>query len=181
MCRLTAPVDPRRLRTHGSKGRTRLKRQDAVAERRDLLVLPQLVSVGDPSGRQAHEPFDERWCWAGSVGVVQERRGGRGASGDVFPAGDGVGVASPALNSPSIRDHSVSDSALLVGEPAGPWSAKSMIWCESAIVPRLALTWSSVSPPRVESVASGVLNSALAAGKDEDAEPGVGSADEGCW
>lgn len=56
-----------------------------------------------------------------------------------------------------------------------------MTWWDSAIVPRLALTWSSVSPPRVESVASGVLNSALAAGKNEDAEPGVGSSDKGCW
>ena len=45
-----------------------------------------------------------------------------------------------------------------------------MIWCESAIVPRLALTWSSVSPPLAESEASGVRNSAV--GEDEDAEPG---------
>ena len=41
-------------------------------------------------------------CWAGAVGVVQECWRGRGASGDVFPEGDGVGVASPALNSPSM-------------------------------------------------------------------------------
>jgi hypothetical protein len=61
-------------------------------------------------------------------------------SGDVLPPGDGIGVASPTLNSPSIRDHSVSDSPLLLGEPAGPWSTKSMIWCDSAIVPRRART-----------------------------------------
>lgn len=52
-----------------------------------------------------------------------------------------------------------------------------MIWCDSAIVPRLALTWLSVSPPRDESVASGVRNSAT--GEDEDAEALVRSADKG--
>lgn len=77
----------------------------------------------------------------------------------------------------SIRDHSVSDALFLLGQPVGPLSARSMIWCESAIVPRLARTCSSDSPPRVESVASGVLNSA--AGKNEDAKPGVRSADGG--
>lgn len=52
-----------------------------------------------------------------------------------------------------------------------------MIWCDSAIVPRLARTWSRVSPPRDESVASGVRNSAP--GEGEDAEALVRSADKG--
>ena len=52
-----------------------------------------------------------------------------------------------------------------------------MIWCESAIVPRLARTLSSVSPPRDESVASGVRNSAP--GEGEDTEALVRSADKG--
>lgn len=52
-----------------------------------------------------------------------------------------------------------------------------MIWCESAIVPRLARTWSRGSPPREESVASGVRNSAP--GEGEDAEALVRSADKG--
>ena len=154
-----------------------MEREYAVAEGGDLLVLRQVVGAGDPACGQAHEPFDERGCRAGAVGVVQEGWRGRGASGDVFPTGDSVGVASPALNSPSIRDHSVSDSALLLGEPAGPWRAKSMIWWDSAIVPRLARTWSRVSPPRDESVASGVRNSAP--GEGEDAEALVRSADKG--
>jgi len=51
-----------------------------------------------------------------------------------------------------------------------------MIWCDSAIVPRRARTWSSVSPPREESVASGVRNSAP--GEGEDAEALVRSADK---
>ena len=51
-----------------------------------------------------------------------------------------------------------------------------MNWCDSAIVPRLARTWSRVSPPREESVASGVRNSAP--GEGEDAEPLVRSADK---
>ena len=142
MSKLTPPVDPRQLRTHGSKCRTRLKRQYAVAEGGDLLVLRQVARLGvsDPSLWEPHEPFDERRCWARSVGVVQECWGRCCPSCDVFPAADDVGVASPALNSPSISDHSVSDSRLLVGEPCGPWSAKSMIWCDSAIVPRLART-----------------------------------------
>ena len=150
-----------------------------MAERGDLLVLRQFVAIRDPPSRQAHEPFNECRCWAGAVGVVivQEGWRWRGASGDVFPSGDSVGVASPALNSPSIRDHSVSDSALLLGEPLGPWSARSMIWCDSAIVPRRARTWSRVSPPRDESVASGVRNSAP--GEGEDAEALVRSADKG--
>ena len=54
-----------------------------------------------------------------------------------------------------------------------------MIWCESAIVPRLARTLSSVSPPRDESVASGVRNSAP--GEGEDAEALVWSADKGLF
>ena len=74
------------------------------------------------------------------------------------------------MKMPSIMDHNVSDSSLLPGEPVDPLRARSMIWCESAIVPRLALTWSSVSPPLAESEASGVRNSAV--GEDEDAEPG---------
>ena len=45
-----------------------------------------------------------------------------------------------------------------------------------AIVPRLARTWSRVSPPREESVASGVRNSAP--GEGEDAETLVRSADK---
>ena len=52
-----------------------------------------------------------------------------------------------------------------------------MIWCESAIVPRLARTWSRVSPPRDESVASGARKRAL--GEDEDAEALVRSAGKG--
>lgn len=52
-----------------------------------------------------------------------------------------------------------------------------MIWCESAIAPRLARAWSRVSPPRVESVASGVRKRAL--GEDENAEAVVRSTDEG--
>ena len=116
------------------ESKSRLQRLYAVAQRGDLLVLRQLVAVGHPSSRKAHEPFDEFRCWAGAAGVVQEGWRWWGSSGDVFPSGDGLGVASPALNSPSIRDHRVSDSALLFGEPSGPWSAKSMIWCDSAIL-----------------------------------------------
>lgn len=52
-----------------------------------------------------------------------------------------------------------------------------MIWCGSAIVPRRARTWSSVSPPREESVASGVRNSVP--GEGEDAETLVRGADKG--
>lgn len=93
------------------------------------------------------------------LGGGRRRRSGgwrwRGSPGDPLPAGDGVGVASPALNSRSIRDRRVSDSALLLGEPAGPWRAKSMIWWDSAMVPRLARTWSRGSPPREESVCRG--------------------------
>jgi hypothetical protein len=111
-----------------SERNARLERQYPIAECRDLLVLRQLVAVGDPPSRQAHQPLHERRCRAWDVGVVHEHWRWRGTSGDVFPAGDGVGVASPALNSPSIRVHSVSDSALLLGEPAGPCSANSMIW-----------------------------------------------------
>lgn len=133
------------------------------------------LSATHPVGRPMSHSTN---AGAGRGPSASFRRAGAGAgpSGDVFPPGDGVGVASPALNSPSINDHSVSDSALLLGEPAGPWSAKSMIWCDSAIVPRRARTWSSVSPPRDESVASGVRNSAP--GEDEDAEALVRSADQ---
>lgn len=49
-----------------------VQRKHSVAERGDLLILRQLVGIGDPPSRQTHEPFDERGCWAGAVGVVQE-------------------------------------------------------------------------------------------------------------
>ena len=52
-----------------------------------------------------------------------------------------------------------------------------MIWWDRAMVPRRARTWSRVSPPREESVASGVRKRAVA--EDEDAEPVVRSADKG--
>ena len=35
------------------------------------MILRQVAAIGDPSSRQAHEPFDECRCWAGAVGVVR--------------------------------------------------------------------------------------------------------------
>lgn len=99
---------------------TDLKGKHTVTERGGLLVLRQLVAVGNPASRQAHQPLHERRCRAGALGVVQECWRRSGSPGDVLPPGNGIGVASPAPNSPSIRDQSISDSALLFGEPAGP-------------------------------------------------------------
>lgn len=59
---------------------------------------------------------------------VQYRGCGGGASGDVFPSGDGVGVSPPATKMSSTRANSVSDSFDLFGEPAGPCRARSMTW-----------------------------------------------------
>lgn len=159
-----------------------MKGQYSVTKRSNLLVHCQEMSrVGDPAGGEAHEPFNElrgrTWCCS----HAQEGWCRGWSAGDVLPSGDGVGIASPAVKMLSISDHSVSEAVFLLGEPCGPLRARSMIWCDSAIVPLRACTCSSVSPPRVESVASGVRNSALAVGEDEDAEPGVGSSDEGCW
>ena len=98
-------------------------------------------------------------------------------SGHVLPSRNGRCIFSPLSNICSTSVHNVSDSAGLIGEPSGPWSAKSMIWCESGIVPRLAFTRSKVSLPREESEASGVRKS-LPVGKDEDAEAVMGSANE---
>lgn len=81
-----------------------LEREDAVAERPDLLVGGQGVArSGDPADRQANEPFnelrggtwpcslaEESWCWGGSAG-------------DVLPLADGWGVASPESKKPSIN------------------------------------------------------------------------------
>ena len=154
-----------------------LRRHHAVAQGSELLRVSETMGrVSDPAGRESHEPLDERRRWSRVGDLRQERRSRSRSSYDLLPSRDGGGVASPALNSPSIRDHSVSDSLLLLGEPAGPWRVKSMIWCDSAIVPRLARTWSRVSPPREESVASGVRNSAP--GEGEDAEPLVRSTDK---
>ena len=135
--------------------------------------------IGEPGGRKSHEPLHELGCWTRATLVLQERGRWRDSSGDVFPAGHGVGIASPAVKMSSVSDHNVSESLCLLSEPSGPWSTRSMIWCERAIVPRLAFTLSKVSPPRSESDASGVRNSVLAAGEEEDAEPGVRSADKG--
>ena len=98
------------------------------------------IGIGDPTWRQAHQPLHEGWrrTWPAALG--QKRRGWSWLSDDVFPSGDGVGVASPAAKMSSIRDHKVSEALFLLGEPSGPWRARSMIWCESAIVPRLART-----------------------------------------
>lgn len=105
----------------GSRG---LKRNDPVAEGGDLLVLRQsVVGVSDPSGREPHDPFHELGCWSWPFAFVQEVQECGGwcfPSGDVFPSGDGSGVASPAVKMPSIRCHSVSGSACLLGEPSGP-------------------------------------------------------------
>ena len=118
-----------------------LKRQHAIAKRRGLLIRSQSMRrVGDPTWRQTHQPLHELRRGARPLVFVQECWGWCGSSGDVFPLGDGVGVASPAVKMPSISDHSVSESLFLLAEPCGPSRARSMIWCESAIVPRRART-----------------------------------------
>ena len=95
--------------------------EDTVSECRDLLIRTEFVRrVGDPPGREAHEPFHELGCWSRPCGFVQKCGGWGFSSGDVFPAGDRSGVASPAVKMPSIRLHRVSDSVFLLGEPCGP-------------------------------------------------------------
>ena len=156
-----------------------LQRQHSIAERRDLLIRGEPVSrVGDPACGEAHEPLRELRCWPWSNVVVQEDWCRGCSAGDVFPSGDGVGVASPLSKLCSISDHSVSDSSFLFGKPSGPCRARSMTWCDSAIVPRLARTRSRASPPREESGANGVRNRVLGMGEDEDAKPVVRSADK---
>ena len=135
--------------------------------------------IGEPGGRESHEPLHELRCWTRAILVPQECGRWCDSSGDVLPTSHGVGIASPAVKMSSVSDHNVAESLCLLSEPSGPWSARSMIWCESAIVPRLAFTLSRVSPPRSESDASGVRNSVLTLGQEEDAEPGVRSADKG--
>lgn len=60
--------------------------------------------------------------------------------GDVLPPDDGVGVSPPAVKMPSMSDHRVSDSFRHSIELIGPFKARSMIWCESAIAPQRART-----------------------------------------
>lgn len=81
---------------------------------------------GNPTRRQAHEPLHEFWRRPWPCSVYQECRGRSIAAGDLFPFGYCLGVSSPAAKMSSIRDHSVSDSLLLVCEPAGPLRARSM-------------------------------------------------------
>ena len=124
---MVTPVAPGRS-LHLGESEHRLEREDSVAESGAHLVLGEPVrGVGDPIGFEAHLPFDERGrrSWPGLV--VQEGWGGRFSSGDVFPAGDGVGVASPSANMLSTRLNSVSASFRLAGEPVGPCRVKSMI------------------------------------------------------
>lgn len=52
------------------------------------------------------------------------------SSGDVLPTSHGVGIASPAVKMSSVSDHNVAESLCLLSEPSGPWSARSMIWCD---------------------------------------------------
>src|SRR5699024_2581211 len=126
-----------------------LEREDAVPEGGELLVVSEsMIRVGDPARFETHQPLYELWCRPRPFRLVQERRRGGASSADVFPSGDGSGVASPAVKMPSIRDHSGADSLLCVGEPCGPCRARSMIWCDSAIVPRRARTCARLSPPR---------------------------------
>lgn len=110
-----------------SDGEQRLERQHAVAKCSDLLVRRELMRrVSHPSGGEAHKPFHELRCRSRPGGFVQERGGWGGSSGDVFPSGDGVGVASPASKMVSIRLHSVSGSFCLTREPCGPFKARSI-------------------------------------------------------
>lgn len=159
----------RKERVEGDEG---LQRKYAVAEHRVLLVESEVVQgVGDPACGEPHEPLHELRRGSRAFLLVQDRGGGGGSAGDVLPSGDCVGVSPPAVKMSSMRANSVSDSFQLAGEPIGPFRARSITWCDRAIVPRRARTWSRVSPPREESVASGVRNSAFAVGGDEDAEP----------
>lgn len=89
-----------------------LLRDDAVAECGELLGEGEVVAgVGDPAGFETHQPFHERRCWARPAGVVHEGGGWGGASGEVFPASDGSGVASPASKSCPISVHRLSGSS----------------------------------------------------------------------
>ena len=98
------------------------------------------IGIGDPTWRQAHQPLYELGCGPWPNTIVQEGRGGSFSTCDVLPSSYSFGVLSPAVKMPSIRFHSVSDSALHFGEPCGPFKARSITWCESAIVPRRART-----------------------------------------
>lgn len=99
-----------------------------IAQRSDLLVGCHLVErVGNPSLREAHQPLDKLRGRPRAGGVVHERGCWCRSPDDVFPDSDGGCVVSPPLKMSSIRDHSVSGSRCLSGEPGGPFSARSMI------------------------------------------------------
>ena len=104
-----------------------MKRENAVAESGELLVVGEaMISVGDPTGFEAHQPICEFRCGPRPLCLTQQRWCGGGPSGDVFPSGDGWGVASPAVKMSSTSNHSLSDSVFCLGEPAGPCRARSM-------------------------------------------------------
>lgn len=105
-----------------------LHRHDAVAQGGELLRVSEAVGrVGDPAGRESHEPLDERRRWTRVGALRQERRSRSRSSYDLLPSNDGAGVASPASKSCPIRLQRLSGSSAL-GYPFGPWRARSMIW-----------------------------------------------------
>lgn len=84
----------------------------AIAECGELLGGGEVVAgVGHPAGVEAHQPFHERRRRARPAGVVPERGGWAGSSGEAFPASDGFGVESPASKSCPISVHRLSGSS----------------------------------------------------------------------
>gem|GEM_PF-6858202 len=130
-----------------------LTRHDLVAER------GRLLDVGEP-----------------------ELGAGRGSALSFGIAG--AGAARPVMRShrwlrrsiPSIEELLDRRERLLRGSAPALGHEGDHLWL-SAIVPRLAFIWFGVSPPRAESEANRVLNSAV--GEDEGAEPGVRCAGDG--
>lgn len=108
--------------------RGRLERKDAVAKGSELLVAGEAKTcIRNPAGRQSHEPFDKRGRRAWSRRLVENCRAWCDPANDVLPSGYRIGIASPAVKIPSISDHSVSGSLLLLCKPVGPLSARSTI------------------------------------------------------
>jgi len=96
------PSAPLSAVQRGERG-LRLPWQDAVAKGGQLLGLTQPTSrIGQPSLRQAHQPFDEQWRGARSGVFVQDGGCWSGSSGDALPSDDRSGVTSPASKNSSI-------------------------------------------------------------------------------
>ena len=79
------------------------------------MILRQAAAIGDPSSRQAHEPFDECRCWAGAVGVV---RGGLAltrllplAGGVIIGVGAVIAMLAIAAGAPVIVSRNTKDLA----------------------------------------------------------------------